>query len=150
MIRIVVALGIALLWMAAPAVPGTGAPSENSYVKFTAKLKPGTPRARTAGEVHFTLRPQKGIHINLEPAMSLSFDSGAAAKAEGKLEVPRMEKFPYLDTTKSVVQRFTLAGPGQTGKTTVRGVLTYYYCSDAEGWCSKFKQPFALTLPAGK
>jgi hypothetical protein len=59
-----------------------------------------------------------------------------------------MAKFPYLDPSKAIVQRFTVDTPPRSGPVTLKGILTYYYCSDAEGWCSRFRQPFTVTLPS--
>ena len=125
---------------------------ENNYVSFNASVKQG---ARATGSLLFRLSPRKGIHINLDPPMSVSFDSGAPVKPAGKLEVPRMGKFPYLDTARAITQPFTLSIHSAEGRTkppsvTLKGILTYFYCSDAEGWCSRCRQPFAVAVPAAK
>jgi hypothetical protein len=148
--RVPFAILLAILFI----IPDTGRsvnPSDtNKYVRFTATLKPGAPRTGSTGALLFNLYPRKGIHVNLTPPMSVTFDSSAPVKAAGKLQTPAMEKFPYLDTSKAIVQRFTLLRKAKPPTGTIRGTLTYFYCSDSEGWCSKFKQPFELTMPATK
>ncbi len=142
------ATSFALLLAAISAISGNNPEGANTYVKFSASLRPAL-RDRP-GTVQFELRPNKGIHINLEPPISVAFDTASPVKATGKLDIPRLEKVPYLDPARPIVQRVTL--PKRSGKDTLtlRGTLTYFYCSDAEGWCSKFKQPFVLTLPAAR
>ena len=145
--KIAVATAVSLLIVSLHVISGPGTPGENTYVRFSATLKHGSQAGRPAGALLFNLRPRKGIHVNLDPPISVTFDSTAPAKAAGKLEVPRMEKLPYLDTSKAIIQRFTLRRQSKPAPVTLKGVLTYFYCSDAEGWCSKFKQPFAVTVP---
>lgn len=145
--RFAVAIFVSHLIFTTHATSGSGESRANTYVKFSATLRRVAAADRATGALQFNLRPQKGIHVNLDPPMSVTFDSTAPVKAAGKLEVPRMEKFPYLDTSKAIVQRFTIAKQPKPGAVILTGILTYFYCSDAEGWCSKFKQPFAVTLP---
>lgn len=138
----------ALLFAPIAAISGSNPDGANTYVRFSASLRASTPGR--PGAVHFELHPNKGIHVNLEPPISVAFDSASPVKPSGKLDIPRLEKVPYLDPAKPIVQRVTI--PRQNGKDTLtlKGTLTYFYCSDAEGWCSKFKQPFVLTLPAAR
>jgi hypothetical protein len=148
--RIAAAILFALLLISLRANTGVSPTNANLYVSFSAALKKGTPREGPGGAILFTLHPRKGIHINLTPPMSVTFDSSSAVKAADTLETPAMEKFPYLDASKAVVQKYTLVKPSRSAALTIKGTLTYFYCSDSEGWCSKFKQPFALTVPAAK
>ena len=34
-------------------------------------------------------------------------------------------------------------GPGSSG---ISGTLTYYYCSDSEGWCRREKKQFTVAV----
>jgi len=141
---------IAVLALAPLAVSSEKPATENQYVKFSAALKQPTMAKGSTGALLITLRPQKGIHIVLEPPVSVTFDSAAPVEPSGKVEVSKMAKHPYLDTAKAIVQRFKLAKrePGST--VTLKGILTYFYCSDVEGWCSKFRQPFAVSVTVTK
>jgi hypothetical protein len=143
-------IAIAVLVFGSPAVSSEKPAGENQYVKFSAALKQPTMAKGSTGALLFMLRPQKGIHINLEPPVSVTFDSAGPVEPSGKVEVPKMAKHPYLDTAKAIVQRFKLAKRESGTTVSLRGILTYFYCSDAEGWCSKFRQPFELNLTVAK
>ena len=49
----------------------------------------------------------------------------------------------FLDLVK---QQFQLSPGAPHGPVTLKGTLTYYFCSDKEGWCSKYKQPVEIAL----
>lgn len=151
--RIAAVIIFSLLLVSPHASTGVSPTNANIYVTFSAALRKATPRDGSSGAILFNLRPRKGIHINLTPPMSVTFDSSARVEAADTLETPAMDKFPYLDTSKAIVQKYKLlnrAGPSKPTGLTIKGTLTYFYCSDSEGWCSKFKQPFSLTVPAAK
>jgi hypothetical protein len=119
-----------------------GSTSTNKYVEYSAILKPDKLKPGSVGQLLITLKPQRGIHINLDPPLSVILDSSVALISSGKIDIPRMKKEKFLDPTKPIGVPFTLArslAPGT--RVTLKGTLTYYYCSDAEGWCSRFKQP---------
>lgn len=145
-----ITLIVALIAFAMYAISSEKPATENQYVKFSAALKRPTMAKGSTGELLITLRPQKGIHVNLEPPVSVTFDSAAPVEPSGKVEVPKMAKHPYLDTAKAIVQRFKLAKREPGSSVTLKGILTYFYCSDAEGWCSKFRQPFAVSVTVTK
>lgn len=120
----------------------------NEYVKFELsldqkKLKPGT-----NGQLLISLMPKKGIHINLQPPLDLMLEKNPAITLAGKPELARVrvDTSDYLDASKPIKQSFTLAKSAKKGSVTLKGTLTYFYCSDSEGWCSRFKQPINLTL----
>jgi hypothetical protein len=89
-----------------------------------------------AGEVSVTFAPKDpDVHINTTPPPKLKLEADQkvlALKAEPR-PAPAEEK--YLDTMFPVVFPVSvLAAPaGQT----VKGSLTYYYCSQRQGWCRK-------------
>ena len=91
-----------------------------------------------------TFKPVEGIHINLQPALSFSLDSASLATLSGGLALPKGG--PYLNTSAPVMQRFTISGKARPGRLMLKGTLTYFYCSDKEGWCSRFKQPVEIAL----
>jgi hypothetical protein len=103
--------------------------------------------ARGAGaEVVFTVRPKKGFHVNAVPPLGVAFDSTARATKGGKIVIPTDTSTGYLKPSLPVRQPFTLAAAAPKGRTQLKGVLTYYYCSDAEGWCRKETLRFSIPI----
>jgi hypothetical protein len=99
-----------------------------------------------ASEILFTLTPKKGLHVNGVPPMVVKFDSGSPAVAGDTIIIPADTATGYLKSSLPVRLPFTVAKAGARGRVEVKGVLTYYYCSDAEGWCRKENLRFALPL----
>lgn len=127
---------------------GGTAPPTNEYVKFTVGSPQKTVKAGAKAELLFTLTPRTGIHVNLQPALDLKLDSIPGIVPAGRPEVPRRDSF--LDASKPIRQTLTLANNLPAGVHTIRGTLIYYYCSDAEGWCSRFKQAFEVGLTVAR
>lgn len=141
-----------LLWLyLTPAGPGDGKSTPtNEFVALRYTLKESRLKSGSEGVLLMTLSPVKGIHVNLIPPMSFTFDSSAVLASAGTLVIPPDSAKGYLDATKPVRQPFRLSKPLKPGKHTVTGTFIYYYCSDAEGWCSRFRQPISLTLEVVK
>ena len=114
----------------------------NDYVKVEFSVKLKVKKQGVSGELLINFKPKEGIHINLDPPVTVKFDSNSLAVSAGKLETSKIKE--YLDASKPVKQRFTLSGNSKTAL--LKGVLTYFYCSAAEGWCSRFKQPFEINV----
>jgi len=121
-------------------------PGENKYVQCEIKLVEQSLKAGATGTVQISLKPTKGIHINLDPPMSLNLDKYAAISKIEKLNTPKDKKHDYLDAGKPVTAKFTVAKNAKPGSIKLIGTFMYFYCSDAEGWCNRFKQPVELTL----
>jgi hypothetical protein len=130
---------IALLTFFASTAEGTKPFLANQYVSCTYKLS--TPSLKPGGSGHLlvSLKPVKGIHINLKPVMSVRFDSLSEVRPNGDPEIPK--KGEYLDAAGNIRIPIVLPASRKPGSAALRAELTYYYCSDAEGWCSRFKQP---------
>ena len=139
-----------LLALSTSVFAGDEASKGNTYVTSTITLKSKAMKPGSKGQVLITLKPEKGIHININPPIDVKFDSNGIVDSRGKLEVPRSKKTDYLDDTAPIRQFFTLKKKIKQGTMTIKGVLTYYFCSDAEGWCTKFKQPFDLAVTVKK
>ncbi len=125
---------------------GGDKPAVNSYVDFGVKLEKTSLRRDSTGTLLLTLKPHKGIHVNTQPGPSFVFDTANGVHASGSLGLSMLEKSTFLDPQKPVRQRFSLAPGVQPGELTIKGTFIYYYCSDAEGWCSRFKQPVEVHL----
>lgn len=140
------ALFLASLFLSASVQTGEK-PTKNEYVDVTISIKQKSLKPGTAGELLISFKPKRGIHINLDPPLSVKIDSSEFVASVGKLDTLRDARTAYLDVAKPVRQLFTLSKKIKPGTVTIRGLLTYFYCSDAEGWCSRFKQPIEVSVP---
>lgn len=141
-----VSLLFALLFICFHGTAGIpGDPPSNQYVKVAAALVDSTLSPGGRGEILITLKPIEGIHINADPAPEFSVDSGSVAKAIG---APRGKKDDrgYLSVGEPVRQEIVIAPMAAPGEHHVRGLFIYYYCSDTEGWCMRYRQAVALTV----
>jgi hypothetical protein len=125
-------------------------------VKITAKAANDTVRAGKETRLIFQIHPKEGLHINIEPAIKL-------ALTDAKNFTLVMEKFVPDSASKTVTTKdgykifdpkhaqpvafaVKVAKGAKPGKYPLKAKLTYYYCSDAEGWCSFANQEFLFNL----
>lgn len=108
-----------------------------AHVEVRAELRQG----RTGAEVAVTFSPRDhDIKVNQSPAPRLALDASQKVLSLKPVKTEKGEKKEgYLDTTFPVVFPVELA-PVARGTPPVKGTLTYYYCSKAEGWCRKGTQ----------
>jgi hypothetical protein len=94
-------------------------------------------RGASGAEIAVTLTPRDhDIKVNRAPAPRLTLDAAQKTLSLKPSKVEKGEKKEgYLDTTFPVVFPVEVA-PAAHGAP-VKGTLTYYYCSKAEGWCRK-------------
>jgi hypothetical protein len=106
------------------------------HFDISAQYRPG--KAASTGEVAVTFTPKDpDVKINAAPAPKLKLDETQKVLVEKT--APRKPDTPaekYLDLTFPVVFPVAVASPVKGGET-VKGALTYYYCSHREGWCRK-------------
>lgn len=121
-----------------------GEKSENEYVDVTITLKPKEVKSGGKVQLLVTFKPQKGIHINLDPPIEFEFDKELVIN--GKAKIPKMKKDDYLNTEKPLIQNLRIKKNLSPGTHTIKGKLNYFYCSDTEGWCSRFSQPINLNI----
>jgi len=141
---------LALLLSLHAAFAGNGKKTENEYVKVSVSLKERSLKPGETGEMLIAMRPKSGIHVNLQPPIDIKLDSNSAFALVGGLHTSKGSKPEYLDASKPIRQTIKLKKTMKLGTTTVSGTLIYFYCSDADGWCSRFKQPFTLTMSVSK
>lgn len=114
----------------------TSAGGGSPHFTVSAQFRPG--KAAGAGEVAVTFAPtDPDVKINTTPAPKLKLD--AAQKLLADKAAPARAGSPgekYLDTTFPVMFPVAVLGP-VSGSSTVKGAVTYYYCSHREGWCRK-------------
>ena len=146
--KILTALVLSLLLFVSSGLAGGVATRSNEFVECTVSTRPSTLKPGATGMLFITLKPKKGIHVNLTPPLSVIIDSSDVVAASAKREIPKAKK--YLNTAKPIRYTFTLSPTARTGEATIKGTLTYFYCSDAEGWCSKFTLPIAQKITVVK
>jgi len=118
---------------------------------FKASSKPGTP-----GAIVVTLAPlNPAIRVNEEPAPRLKLDPDQRTLVDKQPPAPtRLASFDpetarYLDPKAPVSFPVAWAPAAPKGPQTVKGTVTYFYCSKTEGWCRKgtAEVEVALTVP---
>ena len=117
---------------------------ENAHVRFEIRLASVTLQPGTTGEIALTLTPNEGIHINTDPAPEFEFEKNSFVHPVGITSLPKNEKTGYLDATQPVKYSFALGKNVPNRKYVLKGTVRYFFCSDAEGWCNRFVQPFEL------
>ena len=137
---------LALFLIAVPAFSGGPSSGSNPWVATAVSAAPAKLRAGASTELRISLKPAAGIHIVLQPAIDVKLDSVTAVAGTGTLQVPAAADKEHLDPAHPVRLKITLAKDVRPGTLTLKGTLVYYYCSDAEGTCNKFKQPLELRL----
>jgi hypothetical protein len=135
---------LALLLAAVSAEAGLVRLTGNKSVALEVSLQDTLVAAGDTIAMAVRFRPVEGIHINLQPPLDFKRDTSSSAALAGGLVLPKGE--PYLNTNAPVVQRFVVPRGAKPGRLALKGMLTYFYCSDKEGWCSKYKQPVELSV----
>lgn len=138
------------LLISAVAVTGESAEpvasSQNPSVITTVTI-PNQPLARgQTGEIVIVLLPADGIHINAEPPVRVSLDSAATVSLVGEPQQILDETTGYLDADAEVKQRFRVTKNAAAGTHRLKATITYFYCSDSEGWCKPFRHRVELPL----
>jgi len=136
MISYALALALAGAGPAGAETPSSMPAGASPHFAISAQFRPG--KTPGAGEVEVTFAPKDpDVKVNVTPPPRLKLDEGQkllAEKVAPKRAGASDEK--YLDLTFPVVFPVSVLGsvpPAQT----VKGSLTYYYCSHREGWCRK-------------
>lgn len=124
-------------------------PAVNDYVGVEISVKQKKLKAGTAGDVLISLKPKKGIHITADPPFSLSLDTLKQFFSSGKPDFKKDDK-GYVNTESAIRQEILVAKTTPVGSYKLKTTFIYYYCSDEEGWCSRFKQPLELSVTVVK
>ncbi len=126
----------------------------NEYIQISVKVEKDSLKAGAQGRLLFSLKPKTGFHVNVEPPISLDL-------ADNKNFSLLTQKFTPDSTIKPLTTKdgykifnpsspvffdFKIAKSAKPGKYSVQAKLTYYYCSDAEGWCSFTTEAFLVTI----
>jgi len=129
---------------------------EAEEVKITAKAVKDTVRAGRETKFVFHMQPAEGFHVNVEPQIKL-------ALLETKDFTPVAEKFTPDANAKTLTTEdgYKIFDPKHTqpvtfavkaakglkpGKYPVKTKLTYFFCSDKDGFCSFKSREFVFNL----
>jgi len=124
----------AMVLAALPALD-TSQPAAPTDFEVSAQFRPG--KAAGAGEVAVTFATKDpDVHLNTTPPPRLKLDVTQKVLGDKPGARPSVGTEKYLDTTFPVVFPVTILTPLRDEQT-VKGALTYYYCSKREGWCRK-------------
>ena len=112
-------------------------PAAPAFFDVTARFVPG--KSAGAGEVAVTFVPRDpDVKVNEHPAPRLTLDPTQKLLVDKPVKAaarPAASAEPaYLDLTLPVVFPVAVAAPKPA---TVRGNVTYFYCSKRDGWCRK-------------
>ncbi len=125
---------------------GDGDDKRNRHVAVEVSVEPTTLKPGATGEIRIQFQPNDGIHVNAEPPTQLKFADGSAITLIGDPTVPTDSTTGYVDVTRPLTYTFGVDRDAPSGRINVNGTLVYYFCSDKEGWCLRWKADVALTL----
>jgi hypothetical protein len=125
-------------------------------VKITAKAVKDTVRAGNEARLLFEMQPNAGLHLNVVPAITLEL-------IDAKNFTLLAKKFAPDSTSKTLTTKdgYKIFDPHHVqpvsfavkvekgvkpGRYPLKAKLTYYYCSDAEGWCRFTNEEFVINL----
>ncbi|MDZ7364080.1 MAG: protein-disulfide reductase DsbD family protein [candidate division KSB1 bacterium] len=134
----------------------THARNDEDEVNITAKAVKDSVRAGGEIKLVFHMQPQEGFHVNVEPAIKL-------ALLDAKNFSLKAEKFSPDTNTKTLTTEdgFKIFDPKHSqpvtfavkvaknvkpGKHPLKAKLTYYFCSDKDGYCSFKNQEFVFNV----
>lgn len=114
--------------------PETSIGGGSPHFDVSAEFRPA--KAAAAGEVEVTFKAKDPeVRINSRPAPRLKLDAEQKVLGEKPPHPPGPSSEKYLDLTFPVV--FPVSVLGAPHGETVKGEVTYFYCSHREGWCKK-------------
>jgi hypothetical protein len=125
-------------------------------VTITAKAVKDTVRVGKEARLLFAMKPKAGLHLNVVPAITLEL-------LDTKNFTLHAKKFTPDSTTKTLTTKdgYEIFDPQHAqpvsfavkvensvkpGRYPLKAKLTYYYCSDAEGWCRFTNEEFVINL----
>jgi hypothetical protein len=98
------------------------------------------------GTILVLFTPIDGIHINVDPPFTLTIEKNLFISLKGDPEISADKESGFLSTATPIQQRFYVSKRARSGRHIIKGTIIYYFCSDTEGWCTKFAQPLSLKL----
>ncbi len=93
-------------------------------------------------------RPSPDIHMPKEPGVSIAIDSGSCLRVLSPLQQPIDSGTGYLNVNEPMSVDCVILPSTPAGHAVAGAVITYYFCSDSEGWCKKWSQHVSLAVTA--
>lgn len=125
-------------------------------VKITAKAVKDTVRVGKEARLLFEMRPNAGLHLNVVPAITLELIDAKNFTLLAKKFTPdstsktltTKDGYVIFDPHHAQPVSFAVKAEKGTkpGRYPLKAKLTYYYCSDAEGWCRFIHEEFVINL----
>jgi hypothetical protein len=107
----------------------------------------------TSASIAVTLQPEDtALHVNespgprlkLDPAQTILLDKQAPARVTGADPAAEAR---YLDPMVPVLFPVAVQPGAARGVHSVKGTVTYYFCSKTEGWCRKGTAEVSVDVP---
>ncbi|MFQ5798097.1 MAG: hypothetical protein ACE5H0_05300 [Bacteroidota bacterium] len=140
------ALSLAFVAVLFLGLDGSADDKQNRHVRIDVSVEPSSLILGAKGEIRIQFHPFDGIRINTVPPTELNLAEGSPLTLIGEPAVPTDPTTGYLDASKPMTYTFAVSKTARPGTTKVNGTLVYYYCSDKEGWCLRWKDNVSLTL----
>jgi hypothetical protein len=115
-------------------------------VKVWTHLSRETFKPGETGEITITIAPSEGFHVNANPPVELRLEGEKKVLLKGSLSQVTDKSNGYLSTRSPIRQSIYVPSTTKPGFHVLKGTVTYYYCSDAEGWCQRFRQAITLSF----
>lgn len=125
---------------------GGGNEKKNPHVKVDVTIEPSSLKPGGRGEILIQFQPVDGIHINTAPPTEFNLAEGSPLTLVGEPIVPKDSTTGYLDARKPMRYTVSVSKSARSGSMKVSGTLVYYFCSDKEGWCLRWKENVTLIL----
>jgi hypothetical protein len=86
------------------------------------------------------------FHITGDPPLTVKLEKNQFISLQGKPDISTDKESGFLSTSSPVEQAFHVSKKARPGEHILKGTIVYYFCSDTEGWCTRFAQPITLKL----
>ena len=141
---------VVLLPLCTALTSGDDARTSNPNVKVWAHLSRQMFKPGETGEITITLSAAEGYHINANPAVEVKLDDPRLVILKGVPTQAIDKSTGYLSSRSPVRQIFYVPSTTSAGFHVLKGTVTYFYCSDSEGWCRRYRQPISLSFTLSK
>ncbi len=129
-----------------PAPVSAGGNVDNPYVAVKAALLSDSVRIGEPVNLLLSFTPARGIHVTGKPAVAFVLDSSFSASLLGPPDRVVDSATGYLSLASPVRQQIALGRDMRPGPHMLKGVVSYFFCSEREGWCRRFRQHVELPL----
>ncbi len=117
-------------------------------IQLEASLASTTLHPGDSTDIILKFDPSEDIHLNAEPAVRVEFDSASILEPIGALRQEIDTEAGTVKTSEPLRQRVALSRKAGPGRHSVRGTVTYFFCSGTEGWCRRKAQWVQLQVTA--